>query len=105
MTNAADILESMAATFRERNAVYGGNWNAVPKLVAALFPKGVPPELVVSTNWHLFEMILNKLSRFANSNLEHRDSIHDIGVYAAIMESIIINEQNMEADEPHGPQT
>lgn len=84
-----EIMESMAATFKERNAVYGDNFRMVAKMVAVLFPQGVPPELVVTDQWHLFELKLVKLSRFAISNLTHRDSIHDDAVYSAMIESIL----------------
>lgn len=86
---AADILDEMAKTFRERNAVYGDNFRMVGKMMAVLFPKGVPPEVLHSDQFHLFELKLVKLSRFALSNLQHLDSIHDDGVYSAMIESII----------------
>jgi hypothetical protein len=86
---AAEILENMAVTFRERNAVYGDNYLMISKLVKVLFPDGVPPGLVEQDQWHLFELILVKLSRFAISNLAHVDSIHDTGVYSAMIEAII----------------
>jgi hypothetical protein len=85
---AADVLGEMATTFRERNAVYGDNFKMVAKLMAVLFPKGVPPELVVQDQFHLFELILVKLSRYAISNLTHIDSVHDLAVYGAMCESI-----------------
>lgn len=90
--DAGMILDEMADTFRLRNAVYGDNYKMVAKLVAALFPNGVPPELVVTDQWHLFELKLVKLSRFAISNLTHQDSIHDDGVYSAMIESIILEQ-------------
>lgn len=83
------ILDNMADTFRRRNAVYGDNFRMVAKLVKVLFPDGVPPELVVTDQWHLFELKLVKISRFAISNLTHQDSIHDDGVYSAMIESIL----------------
>lgn len=89
---AADILDEMASTFRERNAVYGDNFRMVGKMMAVLFPKGVPPEVLHSDQFHLFELKLVKLSRFAISNLKHLDSIHDDGVYSAMIESIIIEQ-------------
>ena len=91
--NAADILDAMAATFRERNAVYGDNFRMVGKLMAVLFPKGVPPEVLHADHFHLFELMLVKLSRYAISNLQHQDSIHDAGVYAAMCEFITIEQQ------------
>lgn len=86
---AAEILESMAATFRERNAEYKSNYKMISQLVRVLFPDGVPPELVVTDQWHIFELKLVKLSRFAISGLTHVDSIHDDGVYSAMIQSIL----------------
>ena len=88
-TNAADVLADMATTFRERNAIYGSNYKMVAPLVKVLWPSGVPSELVVTGQWHLFELMLVKISRFAISNLTHQDSIHDAAVYAAMCEAII----------------
>lgn len=87
--NTGQILRDMAATFDERNKVYGSNYLMVSKLVKVLFPDGVPPGLVETDHWHLFELKLVKLSRFAISNLSHMDSIHDDGVYSAMIESIL----------------
>lgn len=92
-STAADILESMAITYRERSAVYGANFEMVGKLMAVLFPDGVPPEVLHSTQFHLFELKLVKLSRFAVSRLTHLDSIHDDGVYSAIIESVLRKEE------------
>jgi hypothetical protein len=86
---AADVLAEMAETYRARNAVYGDNFMMVAKLVKVLFPNGVPPGLVERDEWHLFELKLVKLSRFAISNLTHLDSIHDDAVYSAMIESIL----------------
>lgn len=88
---AADILDEMASTFRERNAVYGDNFKMVGKLMATLFPNGAPPGLLHSDQFHLFELVLVKLSRYAISGLTHRDSIHDAGVYCAMCEAINTN--------------
>ncbi len=86
---AADVLQDAANTFRERNAVYKDNYKQVAQLVKIFFPGGVPPELVVRDQWHLFELMLVKLSRFAISGLQHQDSIRDTAVYAAMIEAII----------------
>ncbi len=91
-STAADVLANMADTFRERNKVYGDNYKRVAKLMAVLFPDGVPSELVIKDQFHLFELLIVKLSRFAVSNLTHQDSIHDAAVYAAMIESILINQ-------------
>lgn len=85
---AADILGEMHNTFKERQAVYKDNYKMVAKLVAVLFPNGVPPGLVVQDQWHLFELALVKISRYAISDLTHIDSAHDCAVYMAMCEAI-----------------
>tara|TARA_R100000742_G_C4271782_1_gene90814 strand:- start:1180 stop:1488 length:309 start_codon:yes stop_codon:yes gene_type:complete len=88
--DAAKILEEMAETFRERNKVYGDNYKTVGEVMVALFPKGVQLKTVDDYNiWHLFELMIVKITRFANSDLNHKDSIHDAAVYAAMVESLI----------------
>jgi hypothetical protein len=89
----AEIMQEMAETFKQRNTTYGSNYKQVPKLVETLFPEGVPPELIMSDHWHLFELILVKLSRFAVSKLSHVDSIHDMAVYSAMIEMILTREE------------
>jgi hypothetical protein len=92
---AAEKLEAMAQTFRDRNKVYGSNYKMVGKLMKILFPNGVPQGLVFEDHFHLFELLLVKISRYAVSNLTHTDSIHDAAVYAAMCEAI--NDQNKES--------
>lgn len=90
MKTADQILEEMASTFRERNAVYGNNFDNLGKAMAAIFPNGVTLRTAEDfVRWHLFELQMVKLTRFANSGLTHPDSIHDAGVYAAMVESRI----------------
>lgn len=85
--DAADILQGAADTFRERNAVYKDNADNVGKVMAALFPDGVQLKTANDHKmYHLFELIIVKLTRFANSGLKHNDSIHDMAVYAAMCE-------------------
>jgi hypothetical protein len=86
---APEILEAAAQTFRDRSAVYGDNFRMIAPLVRILFPNGVPPELVTTDQWHLFELKLVKLSRFAVSHLTHLDSIHDDMVYSAMIEMLV----------------
>lgn len=87
---AADVLEEAAKTFRERNAVYKDNANVVGKVMLALFPNGVKLETPEDFHmWHLFELLIVKLTRFTNSGLTHQDSILDLTVYAAMLEPLI----------------
>jgi len=90
MAKADEILDSMAETFRERNKVYGDNYKSVGAVMTALFPDGVSLLTKEQFNtWHLFELMIVKLTRFANTEMTHRDSIHDAAVYAAMVESLM----------------
>jgi hypothetical protein len=90
MKDAADILAEMAETYRERNKIYGDNYKRVGDVMTALFPAGVSLTAPQAFNvWHLFELMVVKMTRFANSGLTHQDSIHDLAVYAAMVESLI----------------
>lgn len=89
-SEVADILQKMADTFRERNAVYGDNYKILGKVVKELFPNGV--QLKTEHDflvWHLFELVMLKLTRFTTSQFSHKDSIHDLAVYAAMIESVM----------------
>lgn len=91
MIAADEILEDAARTFRERNAVYGNNYLNVGSLFCALFPK----TLVLSNEkdyirFHLLMLAVVKLTRYCNNWDEggHQDSIRDMAVYSAMVESI-----------------
>jgi hypothetical protein len=90
---AAETLDNAAHTYRERNAVYGDNFRMVGPIMKVLFPKGVPVALLGDDSFHLFELVIVKLTRFAISDLTHRDSIHDAAVYAAMIEANIYNKE------------
>lgn len=93
--NAADILQQAAETFRERNAVYGDNYKNVGNVLFALFPHGIALQTAEDFNrWHLFELLVVKLTRFANTGLTHTDSVHDAAVYAAMLESLLCDDSS-----------
>lgn len=92
-----EIMTKMAETFLGRNSIYGDNYKNVGKVMNALFPEGM--QLSSSADFelfHLFELIIVKLTRFANGNLQHRDSIHDAGVYSSMIESILSEREERE---------
>lgn len=91
--STADVLRAMADTFEERNAVYGDNYRRVAPVIEALWPGGVPGSLVTEPHWHLFELIVVKLTRFVISDLTHTDSIHDAAIYAAMIETHLKEKQ------------
>jgi len=91
MANAADILDQMASTYRERNALYKDNYKRFGDIMVALFPDGLV--LKDKEEWNricIFMMITSKLTRYAG-NFEvggHEDSVHDMGVYSAMLEEL-----------------
>lgn len=88
--NAGDILGEAAETFKERNAMYKDNAFIHSKIMAAMFPNGVTLKTEEDYHmWHLFELLIVKLSRFSNSGLKHQDSIRDLAVYAAMVETLV----------------
>lgn len=86
----ADILQEMAETYRERNVVYGDNFKKMGPLMVSLFPNGITLKTEQDfIQFHLLDWICGKLTRFASSDLTHIDSIHDLAVYAAMLEAEI----------------
>jgi hypothetical protein len=87
--NAADLLNAAAMTYRERNAVYGDNFRMVGPIMRILFPQGVAADTLGHDAFHLFELVIVKLSRLAVSGLTHTDSARDAAVYCAMIEAAI----------------
>lgn len=88
--NADKLLEEAAKTFREKNKVYGDNYKRVGEMMAGMFPAGVT--LKTAHDWnrmHILLLCIVKLTRYAvNWEKGHKDSVHDLAVYAAMLESI-----------------
>jgi hypothetical protein len=86
--NAADYLSEGAATYRERNAVYGDNYKQFGNVMKGLFPKGLRASTVDEFNrLGVLVQVVSKVSRMAeNFNRGgHADSTHDLMVYAAML--------------------
>lgn len=84
---APDILAAGAETFRQRNKVYGDNYLAFGALMAALYPAGLHASAPDSfTRLGLIVMCASKLSRYVSNPQGHKDSAHDLMVYAAMLE-------------------
>jgi hypothetical protein len=85
------LLREGAKTYEERNKVYGDNYKNVGNVMKAMFPDGIKLETAEDfTRWHLLELKIVKLTRYANNFLTggHLDSIHDDGVYSFMLEAI-----------------
>jgi hypothetical protein len=95
-SDVAAALRKMADTFEERNALYGDSGVKVGKVMAVLFPNGYACR---SDGDHRmmdhFNRVIAKLVRFVNSGLTHKDSIHDLAVYAAMCE-VVAAEHNID---------
>lgn len=94
---AEESLAKMMETFRQRNKLYGDNYLKEGELMWTLFPDGIKLEGQIDyVRYHLLHSIIVKLTRFVNSGMTHRDSIHDAGVYCAMLEDFIA--QNYDRD-------
>lgn len=83
-------LRGMAETLESRAADYGYNAVMVAQMMAVMFPKGVTLTTQADFEfWHLFELQIVKLTRFVNSGLKHKDSLHDGAIYSAFCERLL----------------
>lgn len=85
------ILRQAATIFEQRNAMYGNAYKRHGNIMMAMFPDGLT--LNDSDDWTrfgVFVMCVSKLNRYA-SNLKnggHKDSAHDLSVFAAMLEEL-----------------
>lgn len=88
--SAKETIAEAAQVFESRIAAYGEkNYERTSRVLKALWPDGIPPHISSSPEFVLFFPIINKLCRFVNSGLTHTDSLTDIAVYAAMLETEI----------------
>lgn len=85
-----DILREAANTFEEKNKQYKANYKEVGNVLAQLFPGGI--RLMDEEDFTRFQflvMITGKLTRYTNNFEEggHQDSLRDLAVYTAMLES------------------
>lgn len=86
-----DVVEGFKKTFESRTGTYGANYLDVAEFLRNVFPQGVPAETLHSPAFNLFILLLVKVSRFAHSKCLHLDSIHDAGVYCALIEKCLLD--------------
>lgn len=93
MPSAPENLESALATFRQRNALYGDNYRRFGAAFLSIFPGGELPPLRTARDMdrlQLMMQLMSKLTRYAQQFASggHRDSAHDMIVYAAMLEEM-----------------
>lgn len=84
------LLDAAKETFHERREQHGRADVTFGAVMAALFPNGVT--LMDENDQRAFQMlghVVGKLTRFVNSGMKHKDSIHDTITYAALLESMV----------------
>jgi len=89
--NAGSLLAQGAITYFQRNALYKDNYKAFGNLLLALFPNQTLPAITKVEDASRLNLILDclcKLQRYAYNfeNGGHKDSAHDLMVYAAMLE-------------------
>lgn len=88
--NASDRLKKAAGIFEERGKVYGDNYKQFGKVMKALFPTGAVVNDVETWNrLGLLTQIVSKLTRYSENFTKkgHEDSLDDLAVYAAMLNS------------------
>lgn len=92
-----EMLREAAETYEERNKTYGSTYKKHGGVVNALFPNGV---MLADANAHnrfaIITMIVGKLTRYCQNfnNGGHEDSIHDLAVYAKMLQEIDVENNN-----------
>jgi len=83
-------LKKAIETFEERNKVYGDNYLTHGEVMKALFREPVNLATLKEYNrFGIINMMVAKLTRYCNSwPQSHQDSIHDLGVYAFMLEAL-----------------
>lgn len=83
-----EIMDDARHTYEIRGAAYGDSADRVGPVLAALFPNGVTLKTSEDfLRYNTLGMIVAKLTRYTTRPaIGHIDSIHDIGVYAFMLE-------------------
>ena len=90
MMTADKVMEEMLATFRERHKTYGDNYLRIGPVLAAMFPDGLVLRTAEEHNrYHLYILMMVKMTRLATTNLTHEDSALDASVYGAMLTGML----------------
>ena len=92
INSPADALRAMAKTFELRGKSYGSDYGRIGRVMQALFPEGYcidVQDVHAMSVYHYFSLIVEKICRFAASELKHLDSARDIQGYGALLEYVL----------------
>lgn len=105
------MLHEAADTYAERNKVYGDTYKKHGEVMKALFPDGIKFDTDDDHNrFGVLTMIVGKLTRYAQNfkpvhkegflapPVGHADSLHDLSVYAAMLNELDAEFNEREAD-------
>lgn len=90
MAHPTEHIAEALETFKERNKAYGDNYLTHGYVMKALFPDGVDLKTEKEYNrFGIVNMMVAKLTRYCQGwPTAHQDSIHDLGVYSFMLESL-----------------
>ena len=85
-----ECMAQALETLKEKRKQYGDSYLKYGQVMMALFPNGIKTYDAEDFNrLGLLNMIVHKLVRYANQwENKHQDSIHDLGVYAFMLEAL-----------------
>jgi hypothetical protein len=85
-----DLFSEATNTFIQRNELYGDSYKKFGNVMSVLFPHGIGISNGEDfSRLGLLNMIVSKLIRYcSNFHDPHNDSIHDLGVYAVMLEEL-----------------
>lgn len=89
LRNPADFLHAAAELFESRNEDYGNTWVMTGEVMKALFPDGINLQTEHDfSKFNTIQLMALKLMRIcAHFDSGHIDSLKDLQVYTAMLES------------------
>lgn len=84
------LLEQMRRTHHDRGITYKENYIALGKVMVALFPDGIALKTEEDfIRYDFLNWMMGKVTRFAQADLRHVDSMLDASVYGAMLAAFV----------------
>ena len=90
--NVAELLKEKAELFQRKSEEYGYSYLQYGDVMTAIFPNGMkvrPGDVDTWNRFGIYSMMVHKMLRLANTSCRSIDSVKDIQVYGAMLESIM----------------